>query len=233
MEKRIGKIYIIHNRITNKKYIGQTVMNVRKRWNKHVSNAKLNKNNCNYLEQDIRKFGKDNFEIKVMLICEREQLDMYEYQFINMYNTQVPNGYNLMSGGQNRTRKHHHITKKQMSMTRTGKNHTEQTKQKISEAHIDRIVTLEHRINIGESSKYRNMKSETVSVLDNFLKKQEITTLPIYVSICKGNKYYGFTTTFPKSLNIKNRKSTKYPTLEQNFLEVMNYYQFHYNGHRS
>ena len=60
-------IYKITNLINGKKYIGQTVNSVEKRFNDHS-----NPNNDCYLGRAIRKYGKENF--KVELVCKANSL---------------------------------------------------------------------------------------------------------------------------------------------------------------
>lgn len=132
----MGYIYQITNLSTSQIYIGQTRQDLKERWRKH-----LQKNsNCNYLSNAIQKYGKDNFEFKLIIICFDEDLDKYEKEYIEKYNTIVPNGYNLKEGGN--SSKHHEQTKIKISKSllgrktgikpMLGKKHLEETKKKIS-----------------------------------------------------------------------------------------------------
>lgn len=106
-----GQIYIINCKITNKVYIGQTknyVLNhgkyrnysYAKRFNDHVSEAINNtkRHQCTKLNNAIRKYGKENFEVNLLHTCNINFLNYFEKLFINEYNSLV-DGYNLTEGG--------------------------------------------------------------------------------------------------------------------------------------
>jgi hypothetical protein len=107
-------IYIIRNILTNKVYIGQAVshrLNKNKyrifgfegRYKDHISEAINNtkKNQCTYLNNSIRKYGKENFIVNLIDICKIFEADDKERFYITMYNSLYPNGYNLTKGGKN------------------------------------------------------------------------------------------------------------------------------------
>lgn len=100
----MGIIYAYINKINGKMYIGQTI-NPEKRYNAHKSNYQ-NPNNQEYdslIHRAFRKYGFENFEYKILAknIEDIEMLNKLEIFFIQNYNTQVPNGYNVESGGKN------------------------------------------------------------------------------------------------------------------------------------
>ena len=93
-------IYRILNKISKKVYIGITIYkDVKKRWNQHIQTASINKG-CPALRDAINKYGIQNFEFSVILICFDEDRFKYEIEYIKKYNSVVPNGYNLTNGGQ-------------------------------------------------------------------------------------------------------------------------------------
>jgi group I intron endonuclease len=107
-----GHIYVICNKVNNKKYVGQAVTHRKNkgkyrpfgfegRFRDHISEALCNtkKKQCRYLNNAIRLHGKDVFEVSLILECERDELDMYEQQYIEQLCTMYPNGYNLTKGG--------------------------------------------------------------------------------------------------------------------------------------
>lgn len=107
-----GHIYVITNKLTNKQYIGQTVTHRKNRnkyrpfgyvgrFNDHMSEAICNtkKKQCTYLNNAIRSYGKEAFEVELLLVCPREDLDRHEEEYISQYNTMYPHGYNLTKGG--------------------------------------------------------------------------------------------------------------------------------------
>lgn len=106
MSQDQGEIYMITNKTTGKRYVGQAVSYLssgRKygasgRWHGHVSGSNKAKNTQPICEA-IRKYGKDDFNIEVLVICNLKDLDYYEKKFISVFNTIHPNGYNIAEGG--------------------------------------------------------------------------------------------------------------------------------------
>ena len=106
-----GQVYCILNKTNGKKYIGQatcfTGNNNNKwgtlgRWKSHIREAiKNNEDHCVLLNNAIRKYGVDNFEVLTLIKCHLNDLNQYEINFIDKHNSLVPNGYNLKTGGDN------------------------------------------------------------------------------------------------------------------------------------
>lgn len=92
-----GKIYLITNLINNKKYVGQTVMTLKQRWNKHLSNSRTL--NPTGIAGAIKKYGEQNFSMELLATCKIEDLNELEKYYIRKYNT-FNNGYNLTLGGE-------------------------------------------------------------------------------------------------------------------------------------
>ncbi len=138
-----GHIYVLTNHVTGKKYVGQTVHSVDKRFKAHMRGRK-DKYNL-YLHKAVSKYGADSFSVGVLEnASSREELDSLEILFIKELNTLAPNGYNLTEGGGGCSGwKHSDETRRQMSYFQKerlkngarhgflGKKHSEETKQKI------------------------------------------------------------------------------------------------------
>lgn len=96
-----GIIYKFTNTINGKIYIGQTI-NPKRRFNEHKS-AK----NADYMLIDaaILKYGFNNFTYEVLLEIpvlnnnDKILLNEKEIEFIFQYNSRIPNGYNILKGG--------------------------------------------------------------------------------------------------------------------------------------
>jgi len=90
-------VYKITNKINNMVYIGSSIR-VEQRWKNHINSSK-NPNNPHYnypLYQAFRENGIDNFSFEIIKddfnsIWEMEE---YEQQMIDFYNSLKPNGYN-------------------------------------------------------------------------------------------------------------------------------------------
>lgn len=93
-------IYKITNLKNNKSYIGQSIY-IEKRWSNEKASSK-NPNDKNYntaLSKALRKHGIENFNFKILEICDKEDLSEREIHYIDLYNSYF-NGYNETSGGE-------------------------------------------------------------------------------------------------------------------------------------
>ena len=120
-------IYRILNKITKKCYIGETKgKDVVWRWNQHKQKIQANKG-CPALRDAVKKYGIENFEFTVLIMCFDDERFKYEREYIRKYNSVVPNGYNITNGGEGGGFQ--------------GKNHTEQVKNiikdKLKQKYID------------------------------------------------------------------------------------------------
>ena len=124
-------IYCVTNLVNGKQYVGQTIHTVQERWAKHL----CKNSGCVALKGAISKYGKDNFDVRIIDEAKTQsELDDKERFWIEYLNTLSPNGYNLTSGG-------NHVTfteevKNKIRVANTGKRHSEETKAKISEKKI-------------------------------------------------------------------------------------------------
>jgi len=108
----LGEIYMITNLMTEKVYIGQTRTHYRDgnkytpagynhRFDNHKQEARSCKGNqCQYLNNAIRKYGEDMFTVELVVRCELSDLDRLEIYYIDQFDSLCPNGYNLTPGGQ-------------------------------------------------------------------------------------------------------------------------------------
>lgn len=71
------------------------------RFKDHISEAMCNTKpkQCRYLNNAIRKYGADRFQVELLETCEKVNLDNREIYYIQELNTLYPNGYNLTTGG--------------------------------------------------------------------------------------------------------------------------------------
>lgn len=82
--------------VNGKQYVGQTTRTLEQRWREHCCKS----SQCTYLHHAIEKYGKENFKVEqIDIALDKEELDYKEQQYIKCYNTLVPNGYNLDTGG--------------------------------------------------------------------------------------------------------------------------------------
>lgn len=101
----MGIIYCFTNNINGKKYIGQSISKGNARYNNHKNSYK-NPDDCEYespLHRAFRKHGFENFTYEILAqdIESIDLLNQLEIQYIQQYNCQIPNGYNIEPGGKN------------------------------------------------------------------------------------------------------------------------------------
>lgn len=89
-------IYIIRNNINNKVYIGQA-KNAKERFQGHCKPSSAHNDN-DLVAQAIQKYGKEHFWYDI-LEHQVENYNERERYFIKLFNSLVPNGYNILEGG--------------------------------------------------------------------------------------------------------------------------------------
>jgi group I intron endonuclease len=139
-----SQIYKITNKINDKIYIGQASCFVGSnnnrwgslgRWKSHVSEAiKNNDDHCVLLNNAIRKYGPENFEVKTLYKGNFSEINDKEVYYIQLFNSLTPNGYNLKTGGDKG--KDSDDTKKKKSDAHIGKEHSDKTKENISKGQL-------------------------------------------------------------------------------------------------
>ena len=108
----------------------------------------------------MEKYGKENFKFQIICICFDNDCDKYEKEYMDKYNTLVPNGYNLRQAGNN------------------GR-HSEETKKKISEAvrlNFSKLTPQEKQIYIQKRSGSNNHqfgKKRTQAEKDKMVKNRK------------------------------------------------------------
>lgn len=121
-----GHIYCITSP-SGKNYVGQCVKRLSngrewgylKRWESHKRDAhNPKKDYCRLLNKAIRKYGAENFTIKLLKECYIFELDFYENIYIEVKDGMTPLGYNLIEGNSRQSQE----TKQRRSKSMMGKN---------------------------------------------------------------------------------------------------------------
>lgn len=86
-------IYMYDNKITHKKYIGQST-NIERRHYEHIHWPSP----YSKIDTELKKLGEQSFNFSVLEECTLEELDEKEKYWIKFYNSRE-NGYNLTIGG--------------------------------------------------------------------------------------------------------------------------------------
>jgi group I intron endonuclease len=91
----ITGIYKILNKINNKIYIGSAT-DIKKRWRDHKWHLNHNIHHNPHLQSAWNKYGRDNFEFSIILVCSANELLIKENECVKIYNTLNNNhGYNI------------------------------------------------------------------------------------------------------------------------------------------
>jgi group I intron endonuclease len=149
-------IYKITNKLNNKIYIGQTTKKMSVRFAQHCGT-----NNSSYISRAIKKYGKNNFIVEEICCAKSlEDLNFLEIFFISKLNTLKPKGYNIEYGGDN-------IKRVRSSMS--GKQHSEATRLRMSEAHKGKKLSAETKKKLSVARKGVPVKPEVLKNRSNNL----------------------------------------------------------------
>lgn len=94
----LGRIYIITNSINDKVYIGQTIQTLENRFKEHCRKGWSKAESNMHIKRAILKYGKENFKIKELEICNSALLNEREIYYIKLYDS-YNKGYNNTLGG--------------------------------------------------------------------------------------------------------------------------------------
>lgn len=128
-EDKLYCVYMHRNKVNGKVYIGRTSQNLNRRW-RNGDGYK----NCSLFWEAIQKYGWDSFEhIIIASNLSLEEADQMEKDTIEKFNAMDEKcGYNIREGGL--VAKISEETKKKLSEAHLGKTLSEETKTKISES---------------------------------------------------------------------------------------------------
>lgn len=148
------KLYQITNMVTKRSYIGITKLSIQERWNHHLSKSKKPKYPLHFA---IAKYGAAHFTITILNeTTDRKYIGELEEQTIQLLETHISkNGYNVAVGGyggnlgpdannkRKETIKNLSPEKKlewsqNLSKSRLGKEHSTETKSKMSSLQKDK-----------------------------------------------------------------------------------------------
>lgn len=185
-----GIIYKITNKVNGKIYIGITTKTLEKRRQQHIRcNHKIRKY---VIHKAINKYGVDNFLFETIgNFNGNEDACEKEVKYISSYNSFIPNGYNMTLGGEGVLGHKHpqsEETKKRISLSMKGIKKSEETKNHMKEAQMERNKwfkfnhLIETKKTISDKMKlipHKKMSEETKLKLRmiNLGKKQSIETI--------------------------------------------------------
>ena len=187
---------MIKCKVNGKYYIGQST-SIKSRWNTHKQKLNKNEHPTKDLQEDWNSYGEDEFEFKIIQECTKDELLILEQKYISEYNA-LENGYNKTIGGNSMEG---YIcseeTRKKLSEINSGENnpfygknwddygghpkgmlgkqHTEETKEKIGKQSKGRTHTEETKKKLSEINKGKTMSEETKRKLSESKKGKKLS----------------------------------------------------------
>jgi hypothetical protein len=178
-----GEVYVITCKTTKLQYVGaaKEYMGADKqnwgtkgRWTRHIYDSS-NKERAGYnteFYQAIRKYGKDDFEVKTICIVSIEDMYDHEKHYIKTYNTLHPNGYNMTEGGKNGK----HCEASNIKKLVVGRKYSEEDNRKKSERQLGTRFEQKERKNADDNHLPKNISAIRK---DNILVGYQIKKFPV------------------------------------------------------
>jgi group I intron endonuclease len=168
-------VYKAENLLNGKVYIGKTILPLERRIMHHE------KAKTGLFPSALRKYGRAGFAFSVLDTAESdEELLRKETQWIAVFKSKVPNGYNLTDGGEGMAGyRATEETRRKMSLSSKGKNagpkngmygkstwikgrrHTEEANSKNSERHKELWQNPEYRERLSMAHRGKKQSEET------------------------------------------------------------------------
>ncbi len=139
-------IYQIQQLSTGKRYVGSAV-NIGRRWTEHRTQLKANVHNNKYLQNAWNKHGADDFLFSVLLHCSTDRLLVHEQGALDAIAPEfnIAKCANAPMFGRSHTRE----TREKLRQRHLGRVLSEETKRKISVAATGRVATPETRAKLS------------------------------------------------------------------------------------
>lgn len=160
-------IYLIKNKKTGQKYIGQSI-DIERRWSEHKRYGQYR--NDSYIDRAINKYGENNFELIIIEETPIYLLNEREEYWISFYNTfEDKKHYNLTPGGEFAPSRVPEIAKKILEKRDLsgkknpfyGKKHSIESRKKMSESHKGKKIPQEVCDKISKTNTGRKHSQET------------------------------------------------------------------------
>jgi group I intron endonuclease len=153
------RIYLITNSVNDKKYVGQTITTIVKRWQRHCWASEAGKGMI--ITRAIHKYGKECFNIvQIDTAHTLEEANEKEVRWGLHHNCITPHGYNAKLGGR-KTVHCSEATKHKLSAINTGKRASAATIEKLSRSHMGHIASADTRQKMSDYWKGKPTHSNT------------------------------------------------------------------------
>lgn len=175
---------------SGKSYIGRS-LNLEEGLNRYKN---LLCSDQQYIYHAILKYGWDNMKVTILYSKERNELsndtlNKLEEEFIEKFNTLIPNGYNLKTGGNQP--KLSEETKSRMSIAKLGKKFSEEHKKRLSLAQNKEENKIKKSLTHRRSVVQLSVNGEWYS-LTEASESLNISRSSIYQSCKKGYIAHGY-----------------------------------------
>ncbi|WP_304393359.1 GIY-YIG nuclease family protein [uncultured Clostridium sp.] len=189
-----GYVYLVRNKLNNKIYVGQHRSNI-------IDYSYYGSGTI--ITRAIRKYGIDNFELKVLSwASNRTELNMLEKFYILLYkSTDREFGYNIQTGGQGSYLTHNYIHLRGKDNPCYGMRRTPEQKKKLKEIHSE----LRKQGKCGVKGRV----AITDGISTKFAKPEELNTF-----LNRGWRK-GKMPSRPKNENSKNQQSIKHAEIQK------------------
>lgn len=142
-------VYLLHNTVNDKLYVGKTVRTLDIRWKGHVNGANRDASDM-MICRAIRKYGTGAFERWILEECCESIVNEREKFWIAELKTHVSQGgYNLTFGGEGLA----------------GYKFSDESKQRMREAAVGRKYTPEARAKMSEAAKKRGCNTVAIAAM--------------------------------------------------------------------
>jgi len=151
-------VYIYENVLNGKRYVGQTIQTLSRRWTKHIRDA--NHGSKYHFHKAIALYGSDSFRLLGAIeLGSKEDMDFYERLFIEKFECMNPErGYNNTVGGEGGTPSNE--VRARMSISARGRTYSEEVRNKISHTLKGRIPWNKGKI-LSEETREKMRVSHT------------------------------------------------------------------------
>jgi group I intron endonuclease len=159
-------IYLITNIVNNKKYVGQTIVSLEKRWKRHCWGCTV-KSKRMIISIAIEKHGKESFKIQQIDTAQTlEEANEKEVYWAKHHNCFSPFGYNLKAGGR-KTAIVSKETRDRIKRGNLGKKASPETLKKLSESHKGIRLSKEAKEKLSRINKGKKPHPNTLDAQTN------------------------------------------------------------------
>lgn len=200
-------IYYIKNIINGKMYIGYA-KNIRKRWNYHKMELRLNIHPNEKLQNAWNLYKEDNFLFEVAELCEIFELPRREHHWATIFYTcDRDKGYNIRPTDPEDIKKVSEETRKKISLYHKGKPKSEEHKRKIGKGNKGKIISqaqIDYSRKIQTGRKLSEERKQKISKFQKGKKVSDLTKKKISINMENRKNIFKICEKCGKNVNIIN-----------------------------